>query len=325
MRSWCTLLVAASLLAGAPVRAQVDAGVDPSALVHQAEDAEARAAPREALAAWHALVDGASTSRLARRGRERIAWLEARGEGNYAPLAALMAFLGTTPATRTAEVVGAFERTTDAMPAGRVRIESRIAVASEWARLGDLERARRQWQEALDDPELTPGEGTLVRESMARALVDLGHADAAMDELDAAGMQDTSLRRFALRRERAVTLVPLSWSLFALFVIVAMAIVARSGRAADTLRALAAPRRLAIALYAGGGPALIVAWWGDEALLAFAAFVPVAFVIVIASFAVGIATDDRRARAVSTALALAATVAGAYLVLEAYGEALPFV
>lgn len=319
------LALAFSLFASTAARAQDDAGIDPSALVRQAEDAEARADPRAALVAWHALVDGAPSSRLARRGRERIAWIEARDEGDYAPLSALMSFLDATPAERTAEAVGAFESRIDAMPEGRVRVESRIAAASEWARLGELDRARGAWQQALGDPGLTPGEATLVRESMARALVDQGESGRAMDELDAAGLEDTSLRRFALRRERAVTLVPLSWSLVGLFLAAAAAIVARSGRAREALRAVMSPRRIAIALYAGGAPAAIVAWWGDEALYAFVAFVPLAAAIVLASFAVGMATEDRRARAASTALALLATVASAYLVLEAYGEALPFV
>ena len=79
------LVLAVSLTASVSVRAQPDAGIDPNALVLQAEEAEARSDPRAALAAWQALVNGAPTSRLARRGRERIAWIQARQCGHQLP------------------------------------------------------------------------------------------------------------------------------------------------------------------------------------------------------------------------------------------------
>lgn len=324
------MLLAIALLGGlglAHARAQdaVDAGVSPTALVARAEEAEGRADPVAALEAWQELVEAAPTSRLAGRARTRIAWIRARSEGDFVPLRAMMAFLATPPDARDASVIDSFEETTGAMPAGRVRAESRLAVAGEWARLGDHARAHAAWQAALDDPSAQPSERALVRESMARARMDAGDLEGALGELEDADLDAMTLHAVVTRRLRAATWVPIAYGLFAAFVLAVLALVARSGRAVDVLRSLVrAPLRLVIAVVLGFGPLAIVSWWGDDSLGAFEAFAPFSFAILALSFLAGEATEARGARLAVGVLAIVASLASAYAAVALHGEALPF-
>lgn len=324
-------MAAASLFGAAAAHAQDAEGQaeqappDPSALFARASTAEQDGRPVEALEAWRALVSAAPTSRLASRARARIAWIEARSEGDYAPLAAMMAFLDAPPGERDAERVRAFEQTVATMPAGRVRAESRVAVGSDWARLGRTEDALEAWRIALGDDALNEGERTMVRESMARARMDAGDVTGAIDELEDADLGGGSFHRFAERQLRRETWVPIALGALALFVVFVLALVVQSGQPGRVLHAvLREPLRLAVAVAVGLGPTAIVHWWGDESLGAFDTFAPCSIAIILLSYAASEATESRRARAAAGALAFAAALAGAYLSVALYGEALPF-
>ncbi len=324
MRPSTVLLVAWLASAATAVHAQ-DAGLSASDWLARAEDAEDRAEPIDALDAWQHVIDVGPTSRLAGRARTRIAWIRARDEAGYGPLRAMMAFLARAPSARDEAAVAAFEATTAAMPAGRVRGESRLAVAGEWARLGEQERAHAAWAAALDDPSVEPSARTLVLESMARSRMDAGDLAGAIDELDAADLGGLSLHDVASRRLRAATWVPVSYGVLATFVLVVLVLVARSRRALAALRSLlAAPLRVVIAAVLAFGPLAIVAWWGDESQGAFEAFAPWSFAIVLLSFLAAESTEARAARAGVGVLAIAAALAAAYVSVARYGEALPF-
>lgn len=313
------------LLASAGVASAQDAGLSASEWLIRAEDAEDRAQPVEAIDAWRHLIEVAPTSRLAGRGRTRIAWMEARSEGDYAPLATMMAYLGRGPAERGEDVVAAFERAASTMPPGRVRAESRMAIASDWQRLGDATRARTAWELALGDPALEAGERTLVRETMARARMESGDPAGAMDELEDADLEGLSLHETAARRLRIATWVPVSYGVLATFALVVLALIARSGRTKAVLGSLRAePLRVVIALVVGLGPYAIVRWWGDESLGAFEALAPFSFAIVLASYLAAEATERRELRALVAVLAITSALAAAYVSAALYGEALPF-
>jgi hypothetical protein len=311
------LALVVSIAAHAHAHGQDDA----TEAVARAESAEDHADPRAALSAWHEVVTRWPTSRLASRARTRIAWIEARSEGDYEPLAAMMAFVDSAPSERTTASVEGFARTVDAMPAGRVRAESRVAIAGDWQRLGETQRALDAWQAALDDPDLDPGVRNLIHESMARTRADAGDLDGALDTLDAEGLARSDLARLTARRLRIATGLPIAWSVLALYGLLLAFVIAR-GRA-HLARALT-PLRVAIALTIGVGPYLVVRWWGDDSLSAFAAFAPVSVIVVVAGFAAGAATELPRLRAAVAIASLAAALAGAYASVALYGDALPF-
>lgn len=302
-----------------------DAGVEPSASdwLRAGQDAESAADPGAALDAYRHVVSSAPGSRLGRRAQTRIAWLEARGDGGYAPLAALLGFQGRTPAERTPDVVAAFEVVVAAMPSGLVRAEARVAVAGEWTRLGDTPRALAAWQAALDDPDASPSQRQMIRESMARARMDGGDLAGALGELEGAGLGDVTLHHVVERRMRAGTWVPVACAVVATFALVVLALVARSGRARELARSLVGLRS-AVALLVGAGPTMIVEWWGDDSVRAFEAFAPAAVAVVLLSYLAAEATDSPRARAAVGVLAIAASIAAAYVAVALRGEALPF-
>ncbi len=302
-----------------------DAGVTAPEWLARAQAAEDRAEPAEALEAWRQLIEVAPASRLAGRARARIAWMQARSEGDYAPLRAMMAFLALAPAARGEAVVAAFDRVTNEMPEGRVRAESRLAVGGEWARLGETERALAAWQLALDDPRLAPDERDLVRESMARARMDAGDLAGAIDGLDDANLGGLSIHETATRRLRAATWVPIAYGLFGTFVLLVLGLVIQSGRVREIALTLEeSPLRIVIALAVGLGPLAIVWWWGDDSLGAFEAFAPCSFAIVLLSFLAGEATERADARVAVGVMAIVAALATAYASVALCGEALPF-
>lgn len=291
----------------------------------EAQQAEREARPADALAAYRAVLEASPGSRLGSRARTRIAWIEARSEGELRPLSALLAFRERPMEERTSAVVGAFEEETRAMPAGLARAESRLAIAGEWSRLGETERALRAWDAALADPDLPPSDHDLVRESMARVRMESGDLEGALGQLEDDGLAHLTLHRVLARRIRAETWVPISIGVVLTYALAVLVLALRSGRAREATRALAAsPLRVAIAVILGAGPYAIVRVWGDDSIGAFEAFAPFAVTVLAFSFVAAEIATTRRARAGIGALAVLATLAAAYVSVALYGEALPF-
>lgn len=318
----------AMVLACASVASAQPEGVDPAAdqseWLARAEDHEDAAEPREALDAWQHVATARPGSRIASRARERISWLSTRSEGDFAPLAALMRFTSLARRARDDAAVSSFEAQIDAMPDGRVRIEARLAVAGDWARLGDTERALAAWERLLDEPGLEESERELVHESMARARMDAGDATGALAELEAANLEDTGLHHIAARAQRAVYLVPIAWSVVVGFAFVVVLAVVRSRAARTVLAAAFSRSRLVLALWIGVVPWSIARAWADESSAALAAAGVAMAAIVVASFVLGEALAGSRWRALAASLAVLASIAAAYLAVVYRGEALPF-
>lgn len=320
------LLLAACCITPASAHAQeATATHTPAEWMELAQTAEREARPADALAAYRHVVDAAEGSRLSRRARTRIEWIEARSEGELAPLAALLAFRDRPVEERTTDVVSAFERETDAMPRGLARAEARLAIAGDWSRLGETERALRAWEAALADPDVPSSDRDLVRESMARVRMASGDLEGAMGQLEDDGLSRLTLHRVLARRIRAATWVPISIGVVVLYALTVLVLALRSGRAREATRSLAgSPLRIAVTVVLGAGPYAIVRWWGDDSLGAFEAFAPFAVTILAFSFVAGEIAATRRARAGIGALAVLATLAAAYVAVALYGEALPF-
>ena len=321
--AWRAAWAVSAVLVALPAAAQAPTA-DAAASMAAAQTAEREARPAEALADYRAVMQSAPGSRLASRARARVEWLEARSDDELRPLAALLAFQHRDPSERTASVVAAFEETTDAMPPCLVRGEARLAVAGDWSRLGETERALRAWEAALADPSVPASDRDLVRESMARVRMESGDLEGALGQLEDDGLSRLTLHHVLARRIRAATWVPVSIAIVVSFLLAVVVATARSGRSREALRSLATPLRVAIALVLGAGPYAIVAWWGDESVGAFEAFAPVAVAVLLLAFLAAEVLPSARARAGMGALAVLATVAAAYASVALYGEALPF-
>ena len=115
----------------------------------------------------------------ARNASKRLQWLNARSEGNFAPLARLHRFARDPALAADPEAIAALARDTEAFPPGIVRAESRMLVATAW--LGPLRRPRdaiRLFRLVATDP---TGDGVNHRFA-ERGLVDALVADGQLDE-----------------------------------------------------------------------------------------------------------------------------------------------
>ncbi len=168
-------LVTATVALGAD--ANVDAGVNVDANAEASpEEAEAALDFPRALAAYDAVVAHGGASPEAARARARAAWLRARSEGGFAPLARL------ERARRAAEIdapmLDALVRDADAFPPGLVRVETWAFAADAYARLEHPEEARELRRRILGDPradDVTAAKASrdLVDDALARgALAD---------------------------------------------------------------------------------------------------------------------------------------------------------
>ena len=99
---------------------------------------EADGAFPQALLDDRASIDAAATSRWAFRASDRIAWLRARSEGDFAPLRRLESVRHDPALSDDPATLQALAREADGFPPGMVRVEARLLVAEAW--LGRLDR-----------------------------------------------------------------------------------------------------------------------------------------------------------------------------------------
>jgi hypothetical protein len=140
------------------------------------EDAGAFGAAREKdRAAVAALPEGA----WARRAQGRIEWIDARSEGDFAPLAALERVRRNPDAADDPAVIAALAERASQFPPGRVRVEALMLVAEAW--LGRLHRPDL----ALDPLRLVesdPNADPLTARLAEREVVDAEIARGALRE-----------------------------------------------------------------------------------------------------------------------------------------------
>jgi len=288
--------------------------------------AERAADPAVARAAWQAVAAEQHGSRDAAHARTRLEWLAARSEGDLAPLASLMRYQVTPLEERTIEVASAFAQVVEEMPEGRVRVESRAAVADDLLRLGALSHARAVFEAQLRDGLAGEAERRGARDGVARALARGGDQRGALDYLERDGLAAGGTYE-ALRRERLVRVsTPFAAAALGLYVLLSLALglraLARGGAAAA--RAAWAPQRAAAALWIALGPALLAAWYDDEAADTFLALCAGTLLLTALGSIAGRAVAGRAGRAALSALAVLAHLALAWWVLLGSGGLVSF-
>jgi tetratricopeptide (TPR) repeat protein len=161
---------------------------------------EDRGAFASALARDQAAVAAAPDSAWATRARQRIEWLTARAEGDFAPLALLERVRRDPARADDPAVIAALDDEAMEFPPGRVRVEARMLVAEAW--VGRLHRPDlalvplRLVESDLNADALT---ARLAERELVDADIALGALDEARREArsHAAGLDP----RFVLRVE----------------------------------------------------------------------------------------------------------------------------
>lgn len=289
LASLCVLLSFVS--AGSRARADAETQGE---LIARAESFERENQPREALAAWQRALELQRSSRLARRCEARIAYLSARSEGDFQPLARLMTMQHGGIDAQSESAIRAFERDVARMPAGIVRRESRALIAEAWS---TSIRAPAQAVEAylvwLREGGLTPNERRSAMSGLASAYAANGETRRAAQALDAAGISRTPaaemIRREAKRRVGRVV----ATGVVLLFVLIAIAAVARSGLSRAMLRSVLSPLAILAAGFACAVPLAIANWYDHAASDTFAVLGGVGLVALLLARLTGSAFDAR--------------------------------
>lgn len=314
-----SMVVLSACLSLAPALAQPrEPATDPFALAVQAE---AAAQPKAAVELYRQVALADPSSRMARKAEARLEWLQARGEGDYAPLAALLRVQHLRREALTLEEVARLDREAREFPVGRVRAEALALVADAY--LARLDRPRealsayRLWSE---QPGVSSSDRERAESGVALSLARLGELGASLDGLAQAGLggrpEAVYLRVQALTR----VLRPLAWLCLAAFVASAAALGAFSRSPWGALRQALSPGRLALAAYVLAPPLLLVRAYEATELPRFAGVVgAVAAALALASF-VGAGLAARplapRARRLVAALGGVATLGAGLLALD---------
>jgi hypothetical protein len=261
----------------------------------------------------------------AERAAERIAWLGARDEGGFEPLARLERVRRDPSKSADPQEIDALAADAERFPPGRVRLEARLLVAQAW--LGRMHRpaaAIRELDAVATDPAADP---------VTARFADPPHRDEGVDELalgEARALADRHRdrldRAFVTRIDRLARRVWLrAASVAAVLAFLALAgasLLGASrrgglGAARRPLRALAVPAAV-FAFDVGCAGALLAR--GEEGasgrpFVLFAAAVLPLLLVARAWSAVG--SNRQGARAGRAALCAATALATAFLVLDA--------
>jgi hypothetical protein len=293
-----------------------------SALVREADRAESEARPADALALWRRALAAAPTSRLAGRCERRIAYLSARAEGDFVPLADLLRMRKVSTDALDVARLEAFARRLDGYPPGPVRREGRELVADAWlARLGDATRGRDAYARWLAEPGLDDAEKRLAASGLARALTQLGDPSAALAAMERAGLGATTdaddLRREGRRRGLRV----FAALLLALFVVGGALLGGWRGLRLRALRRAFTPLRAVAAAWVLGGPLLLASRYDHAAFDTFAtlALAGAGLLVLAAVYGTGLAEASRVRRRAVAAAAFGAVVGAGFFVLDRAG------
>jgi hypothetical protein len=172
-------------------------------------------------------------STWARRAEGRIEWLEARSEGDFAPLAALERVRRDPDAADNPVVIAALDERASQFPPGRVRVEARMLVAEAW--LGRLHRpdlAVAPLRLVESDPNADPLTASLAEREIVDAAIARGALSEARAEAHAHAVRLDP--RFVARVDKLVRRRALFYgavSEIALFVALTLGALARAVRA----------------------------------------------------------------------------------------------
>ena len=315
------LLGVALLGVGTPAaRAQSPAQTQRAEL-EAARAAEEAFDPAEAMERYRAALEIDPSSRLARRARGRVRYLEERSEGGFAPLAELMR---AQQARGDREALRRFAEARRGFPSGRVRQEGAMLLAESWSTLGDAEEALSAYREWLEEPELEEQARIRATAGLARLLEQEDRTDEAIAVLNEQALGDVEVGREIAAAQRTRVRRGVALGVLAGFALLLLALLRLRWLEPAVLRRAAAPRRLLVGAYVLLGP-LAVAWLYDPSsrdtfgLLALTP-APLVFVASCAGQALGGAPRWKR-WAVALG-AVAAHAAAGYLVLVARGNTL---
>jgi len=293
-----------------------------SALVREADRAESEARPADALALWQRARAAAPTSRLAGRCERRIAYLAARSEGDFVPLADLLRMRKVPTASLDAAKLAAYARRLDGYPPGPVRREGRELVADAWlARLGDATRARDAYTRWLAEPGLDDAEKRLAASGLARALTQLGDPAAALAAMERAGLGATGDADDLRREGRRRVLRLVAGVLLALFALGGALLGGWRGLRLQALGRAFTPLRVLAAAWVLGGPLLLASRYDHAAFDTFAtlAVCGAALLALAALYGAGLAEAPRVRRRAVAVSAFGAALGAGFFVLDHAG------
>jgi hypothetical protein len=233
-----------------------EAVVEAFALVGDIDENEGDFA--RALRDYQACVAAAPSSRWAQGASLRIAWLSARSEGDFAPLARVERLRRDPVSAGSAAQVAALARDADAFPAGTVRTEARMLVAEAWlGRFHVPEQAIGELHKVTGDPSTDPLTVRVAQRELVDALVIQGRLDEAMGEARSHSNEldphfVTQIQRLVRRR----TLRRVARGILVLMAVLVGAALARAGRRRGLREVVSAlrgfmPVAFAFALYLG--------------------------------------------------------------------------
>ncbi|MBX3228149.1 MAG: hypothetical protein KIT84_27010 [Labilithrix sp.] len=285
----------------------------PADAFKDAEQGEAVLAYAHALARYEEAIRAAPASNVAARAEARVAYLRARSEGDFVPLATLEDARRQASPDLHALLVEA-----ESFPEGLVRVEAWVFVADAHARSGRVEDAIPLWRRAARDPH---ADAPLARRAL-RSAVDahLTRGEVEQAEVDLTWYFDPDIAKDVRRLARRRTMHNASIFLVAAALAGTAVAVARSRRRALVLARVRGAARLVVAyaVYVAAGGALLAAGYADGTAGPFlwlgAVLVPLLFAARAWSAAGGAPRPLRAA-------ACAASVLGAaFLVLEHTGH-----
>jgi len=260
------------------------------------------------------------------RASQRIAWLDARSEGGFAPLARLEQVRRSPTLSSDPQAIEALARDADAFPPGRVRVEARLLVAEAW--LGRMHRsadAQVELRKVTDDPATDPLTLRLAERELVDLLAREGRPDDAAQEATAhADRLDPHIVKQTARLARRRWVRYAAIAELAAFSALAAAALLRSRRGAEASRALrtVAPIAIAFALYLGVGGGLLASRYESGNATPFLLLGAVALPLVLLARAwAAVGSRGARARWGRSLVCATSVVAAAFVLLDAVNPA----
>jgi hypothetical protein len=133
-----------------------------------------------------AAIGAAPNTRWALRGSDRLEWLRARSEGDFAPLIRLEKVRRDPGASSDPAAIAALARDLESFPPGPVRVEARMLVAEAWlGRMGRPREAIGELEQVARDSTADPLTQRLAERELVDALVATGDIEQAAAEASA--------------------------------------------------------------------------------------------------------------------------------------------
>jgi len=281
----------------------------------------------QALVDDRAAMDAAPNVRWALRAADRIAWLRARSEGEFAPLVRLEKVRREPEASSDPAAIEALARDLESFPPGVVRVEARMLVAEAWyGRMHRPAEAVAELRRVTEDPSADTLTQRLAERELIDALVATGQVDEAATE---AHVHTNRLDpRFVKQVGRLILRRTVRWTAFAVLgafaTLAAVGLIGAArrgtlGSAARELRKLGPVAALFVGFVAVAGGVLASRYEAGNAapfLLLGAGVLPL---LLLARAWSAVASQAAAARAARSLLCGATVLAAAFVLLDVYG------